>query len=106
MRMIALGGAALAQGFALLGFETRPDATVEDLEQVLQELLRSDAKALVIVEHSLAEAGGPAFRRVRAEGGRIVISEVPPLHAPADYRPPVEALVRRVLGPNALEKSL
>lgn len=105
MRMIAMGGAALAQGFALLGFETWPDATTEDLERVLQELLRSEAKALVIVEHSLAEAGGAAFRRVRAEGGRIVITEVPPLHAPADYRPPVEDLVRRVLGPNALEKS-
>lgn len=104
--MVAMGSAALTQGFELLGFETWPDATAEQMEQVLQELLRTGVKALVLVEHELAEQGGAGFRRVRAEGGRIVLTEIPPLHAPADYRPPVEELVRRVLGPNALEKSV
>lgn len=102
--MIAMGSAALTQGFELLGFETWPDASAEEMERVLQELLRTGVKALVFVEHELAQQGGPGFRRVRAEGGRIVLTEIPPLHAPADYRPPVEDLVRRVLGPNALEK--
>lgn len=103
--MIALGSAALTQGFELLGFETWPNATAETMEQVLQELLRTGAKALVVVEHGLAREGCPSFRLIRAEGGRIVVTEIPPLHAPADYQPPVEALVRRVLGPNALEKN-
>ncbi len=103
--MIALGSAPLTQGFELLGFEIYPDADAAEMERVLQELLRTGIKALVVVEHDLARQGGPSFRRVRAEGGRIVLTEIPPLHAPADYRPPVEELVRRVLGPNALEKS-
>ena len=30
--------------------------------------------------------------------------EIPPLDAPESYRPPVEALVTRVLGPSALEE--
>lgn len=100
-----MGSAALTQGFELLGFETWPDASAADLERVLQNLLRIRVKALVVIEHDLADRGGSAFRRVRSEGGHIVLTEIPPLHAPTDYRPPVEELVRRVLGPNALEKS-
>ena len=103
MRLIAMGHAALAEGFALLGFETRVDATRDDVETVLAELIRTRERALVVLEHELARAETPNLERVRREGGRIVVTEIPPLHAPADYRPPVEDLVRRVLGPRVLE---
>ena len=103
MRLIAMGRAALAEGFALLGFETRVDATRDDVESVLAELIRTREHALVVLEHELARAATPNLERVRREGGRIVVTEIPPLHAPADYRPPVEDLVRRVLGLRALE---
>lgn len=104
MRLIAMGHAALTQGFALLGFETHPDADREMVESVLEQLLKHREKALVLLEHELARADGVYLNRVRSEGGRIVVVEVPPLHAPADYHPPVEDLVERVLGPSALEE--
>jgi vacuolar-type H+-ATPase subunit F/Vma7 len=104
MRIIALGSQALAEGFALLGAETHADATPEDVERVLKGLVRAREKALVFIEHTLARADIPSLGQVRREGGRIVVSEVPPLHTPADYRPPVEELVTRVLGPSALEE--
>ena len=87
-RLIIMGGAELTLGFRLIGFETYPDATVEDVEDVLHELARSGAKSLDIV---------------RNEGGRIVVTEVPALSAPDDYHPEVEDVVRSVLGPGALE---
>jgi vacuolar-type H+-ATPase subunit F/Vma7 len=104
MRVIALGGAALMQGFSLLGAETFKDATKDDVEQVLAELVRSQDQALVFVENTLVTASGHYLDRVRREGGRIIVSEIPPLDAPADYRPPVEALVVRVVGASALEE--
>jgi len=104
MRIIAMGGQALIEGFALLGCETYAKATPEDVERILAELLRDKEKALLFLEHSLSRSGGPGLERVRKEGGHIVVCEVPPLQAPEDYKPPVEALVTRVLGSSALEE--
>lgn len=103
MRMIALGGAALTQGFGLLGFEIFADPSSEQVEGVLSELMRREDHALVVLEHGLIREPGPYLRRLRQEGGRVVVAEVPSFHAPSEYHPPVEELVRRVLGPNALE---
>lgn len=103
MRLIAMGAEALVEGFALLGFEVRMNANEEDVESVLADLIRTRESALVILEHELARSETPNLERVRREGGRIVVTEIPPLHAPADYRPPVEDLVRRVLGSQVLE---
>ncbi len=102
-RLIALGAAALTEGFGLIGVETLPDATPEQLEELLAGLVQRQEKALVFLEERLARGGGPWLRRVREEGGRIVITELPPLHAPGDYHPPVEDLVRALLGAQALE---
>lgn len=103
-RMIALGSAALTGGFNLIGFETVADATPQALEHLLAELFTTRQKALVVVEEELARSDGPWLKRVRNEGGRIVVVEVPPLQAPANYRPPVEDLVESILGPSALEE--
>lgn len=103
-RIIAMGSEALLEGFALLGVETHADPSPEAVETLLTDLVNSDARALVFMEHDLARRAGHALTRIRREGGRIVVSEIPPLQAPADYRPPVEELVLRVLGPSALEK--
>ncbi|MBI5462743.1 MAG: hypothetical protein HY941_11225 [Gammaproteobacteria bacterium] len=103
-RMIALGGAALTGGFNLIGFEIVADATPQALEQLLAELFTTRQKALVVVEEELARGSGPWLKRARNEGGRVVVVEVPPLRAPASYRPPVEDLVESILGPSALEE--
>ncbi len=102
-RIIALGSAALTEGFSLIGVENIPDATEEQLETLLADLVRRKEKALVFLEHNLARSKGPWLRHVREEGGRVVIAEVPPLHAPGDYHPQVEDVVRAILGAQALE---
>lgn len=102
-RLVALGNAALVEGFALIGFEAYPDATPSQLEKVLARLHREHATALVLVEEGLARQGGEWYTRLRNEGGRIVITEVPPLNAPSDYHPAVEDLVTEILGEQALE---
>ena len=103
-RMIALGSAALTTGFSLIGFETVPDATHEQLEALLRELVRENQKAMVVIECDLARSEGKWLKHVRNEGGRIVITEVPQLHAPGEFRPRVEDLVESILGPSALEE--
>lgn len=102
-RILALGSAALIEGFSLIGVETLPDATAEQLETLLADIVRKKEKALVFLEHSLARSEGPWLRHVREEGGRVVIAEVPPLHAPEEYHPQVEDVVRAILGAQALE---
>ncbi len=103
-RLIAMGSAALVQGFALIGFEAYPDPTPEQMETILADLVRQRIKAFVILEHQLAASGGPWLNRVLSEGGRIVVTEIPQLHSPEGYKPAVEAQVEAILGPRALEQ--
>jgi vacuolar-type H+-ATPase subunit F/Vma7 len=102
-RMIALGSAALMEGFALIGFETWPDPAPETIEKLLQELLRNRQAALVVIEQSLARNPGRYLLRAQGEGGRIVITEIPEIHLSGSYRSRVESLVQSILGPAALE---
>jgi len=103
MRQIVMGGDALTEGFALLGFESFTNPTPDTVERVIGELLRNGEKALVYLEAGVAPANSKALARVRREGGRIVITEVPAVGAAGGYRARVEELVERVLGPSALE---
>lgn|GEM_PF-209419 len=103
-RLIVIGSAALTEGFGLIGFETLPDATIEELDEVLNALLKQRQKALVLVENHLARSNSPILTRVRMEGGRIVVAEIPRLDAPTDYHPQVEEMILSILGPNALEE--
>lgn len=103
-RMIALGAAPLMEGFALIGFETHSNATPAQLEELLEQLVRSDARALVLLEAGLARSAGPWLNRVRNEGGNIVVTEVPALHQAQAYHPQVEDLVTAILGSSALEE--
>ena len=64
---------------------------------------RDGNAALVLLETGLSHAGGIWLNRLRNEGGRIVVTELPPLSAPHDYAPAVDDVVRAVLGPEALE---
>ncbi|CAK0747626.1 hypothetical protein CCP3SC15_140036 [Gammaproteobacteria bacterium] len=103
-RLIVIGSAALTEGFGLIGFETLPDATVDELDEVLNQLLKQRQKALVLVEDHLARSNSPILTRVRMQGGRIVVAEIPRLDAPTDYHPQVEEMVLSILGPTALEE--
>lgn len=83
----------LMDGFRLAGIEVVADATREDLEHLLQGLLDSHERALVLVESGLACEPGPWLARARAEGGRVVVVRLPPLNRPHDYRHEVDDLI-------------
>lgn len=101
-RLVVLGSAGLAGGFSLIGAEVHADADPATVETVLEQLANSGDEALVLLETHLAHSGGYWLNRLRNEGGRIVITELPPLSAPHDYAPAVDEVVRAVLGPEAL----
>jgi len=101
-RLVVLGSAGLAGGFGLIGAEVHADADPATVETVLEQLARSGDDALVLLEAHLAHGGGFWLNRLRNEGGRIVITELPPLPAPQDFAPAVDEVVRAVLGPEAL----
>lgn len=102
-RLIVLGSAGLTEGFSLIGAEVYPDADPAQVEEVLGRLVKDGSEALVLLESSLSHAGGAWLHRLRNEGGRIVVTELPPLSAPHDYAPAVDDVVRAVLGPEALK---
>jgi vacuolar-type H+-ATPase subunit F/Vma7 len=102
-RLVVIGSAGLADGFSLIGAEIYADADPAKVEEVLGQLVKSGDEALVLLESHLAHAGGHWLDRLRNEGGRIVVTELPPLAAPYDYAPAVDDVVRAVLGPEALK---
>ncbi len=101
-RLVVLGSAGLTEGFSLIGAEVHPDADPAKVEEVLEQLVQEGVQALVLLDAGLAHAGGAWLNRLRNEGGRIVVTELPPLAAPRDYAPAVDDVVRSVLGPEAL----
>jgi vacuolar-type H+-ATPase subunit F/Vma7 len=102
-RMIALGSAALMEGFELIGFETFPDPTPEQSEKLFEELLHRQQAALVVIEQRLAQHPGRYLVLAQQEGGRIIITEIPEIHQSAIYHSRVENLVQNILAPNAME---
>lgn len=104
VRMLTLGSAALTDGFALIGFETYPDADAELLNKVLEELVQQRVRALVLVEPGLCSNPSALLQRLRVEGGQILITEIPPLKMPQDYHSDIDELLRSVLGNAVLEK--
>ena len=102
-RLIALGSAALMEGFSLIGFETYPDPTPTALEDLLRDLLQGQQGALVVIEQGLVPNPGRHMTRALREGARVVITEIPSLQQPIHYRSRVDGLLQTLLGASALE---
>ena len=103
-RLVVLGSAGLTDGFSLIGAEVYPEADQATVERVLEELVKQGAEALVLLETGLAHGAGHWLNRLRNEGGRILVTELPALNAPQDYTPAVDDIVRNVLGAEALRE--
>jgi vacuolar-type H+-ATPase subunit F/Vma7 len=106
MEIIAIGNAALMDGFALLGIRTYADASTDEINSVLTELAHGHERALVYLQQDLMTADIPMIRQLRNQGGSILICEIPSLHAAGEYQPAVEKLIGRVLGNSILEQRL
>lgn len=103
MKIIAIGNSALMDGFALLGIETYADASADEINAVLTDLVHERERALVYLQQDLISAEIPMIQQLRIKGGSILICEIPDLHTADDYQPEVEKLIGRVLGSSALE---
>lgn len=97
-RMLFMGEAALTEGFRLIGFETWADATQQDLDQLLESLLRKRHKAFIILGQSLADCDSALLQRVRAEGGYIIVTQVPSLAEPDNFQCEIDDRLQLLLG--------
>ena len=106
MEIIAIGSRELMDGFALLGITTHVAEEAAQIDHLLSELARRRERALVYIQQDMIGDRTPTVKKLRLEGGSILICEIPPLGGAADYRPQVEQLIRRVLGSSMLEDSV
>lgn len=81
-RMLFLGEETLADGFRLIGFETHANPDPEEVDRILGDLRRNREKAFVLVDDGVMGQDPPNLRRVRKEGGRIVVIAIPSLNVP------------------------
>ncbi|MBK5929595.1 ATPase [Halochromatium salexigens] len=80
--MLFLGDDSLAEGFSVIGFETYPNPEPSAVDRVFRDLLSARDQAFVIVDDAVMQMEVEHLKRVRREGGRIVVVAVPPLSAP------------------------
>lgn len=97
-RQIFVGNANLATGFRLAGFEVHPDAGLADLEQLLERLRAKRTPAFVVIDQQLADSESRLLHEIRAEGGRILLTQVPPLTRPEQMKSSVDDHIQQLLG--------
>jgi vacuolar-type H+-ATPase subunit F/Vma7 len=97
-RQLFLGEATLATGFRLAGFEVFPDSDAARLDSVLEELVAQRTPAFVVIDQALAESGSQRLEEVRREGGRILVTQVPPLTRPEQMRSAIDDRIQQLLG--------
>jgi vacuolar-type H+-ATPase subunit F/Vma7 len=88
----------LGEGFRLIGFEVLANPSREQLQQLLGELMDTQRNAFVVIERSVAEQHHSMLERIRSEGGRIVITGVPPLHDPECFHCALDDRISALLG--------
>jgi vacuolar-type H+-ATPase subunit F/Vma7 len=97
-RQLFLGDASLATGFRLAGFEIFPDADAAQLDQLLSELLATRTPAFVVIDQALAASNSRRLEEVRREGGRILLTQVPPLNQPERMHSAIDDRIQQLLG--------
>ena len=102
-RMLFLGEDRLADGFRLIGFETYPNPDPQDVDRILRDLQRGREQAFVVVDEAVMGQDIPNLRRVRREGGRIVVIAVPALNAPPKLASEVAARLAALFGAATLQ---
>ncbi len=102
-RLIFMGSTSLANGFRLIGFETRPDPDLQEIEQLFSELLSERQHASIVIDHSLEKLDSKLIRQIRNEGGRIVLSEVPSLDDPNCYQCSIDPQLAMLIGDDSDE---
>ena len=97
-RQLFLGDASLATGFRLAGFEVYPDADVAKLDELIDGLQAARTPAFLVIDQALAESGSRRLDEVRREGGRILLTQVPPLTHPEQMHSSIDERIQQLLG--------
>lgn len=97
-RQLFVGDASLATGFRLAGFEVFPDADAVQLDRLLDQLLATRTPAFVVIDQQLAESDSKRLDEVRREGGRILLTQVPPLTQPQQMHSSIDDRIKQLLG--------
>jgi vacuolar-type H+-ATPase subunit F/Vma7 len=101
-RMIFMGDDTLGDGFRLIGFETWPNPSHEEVDTLLRQLSAGRENAFVIVDEPILRANIPSLRQVRREGGRVVVVAVPPLQSPGELSVEVARQVQNMFGSSSV----
>lgn len=97
-RQLFLGEASLATGFRLAGFEVYPDADAAQLDAMLDHLLTTRTPAFVVIDQRLGESESRLLDQVRHEGGRILLTQVPPLTHPERMHSAIDDRIQQLMG--------
>ena len=97
-RLVFLGDASLATGFRLAGFQVYPDADVQQVDSVLAGLIAERSHAFVVLDETLARSGSKQVDAVRSEGGRILLTQVPPLTGSETMHSLIDDHIQQLLG--------
>ncbi|MGB0721786.1 MAG: V-type ATP synthase subunit F [Gammaproteobacteria bacterium] len=100
-RLIFMGEEALADGFALVGFETHPDPTPRQLDELLAGLIRNRERAFLVLDTAVGASDSTLLDQVCSEGGRIVVSQVPSLRTPDQFESDLDRQIRLLTGETA-----
>ena len=100
-RMIFMGNSSLADGFRLIGFETWADVEVEQMNEVLEDIHSTDQKAFVVLERYLSESSSAILENIRSEGGKVVITQIPPLHDATCFHCKIDRQIQAIMGQSA-----
>lgn len=101
-RIIFMGDDSLGDGFRLIGFEVLPNPADEEVERLLGELCSTRQNAFVVVDQRILGANLPTLQQLLREGGRIVITAVPPLKEPTRLSSETLDRLRSVFGNAAI----
>lgn len=97
-RQVFLGEAGLATGFRLAGFEVYPDADIHQLDALLERLVATRTPAFVVIDQALAATQSKQLAAVRSEGGRILLTQVPPLSHSEEMHSAIDDRIHQLLG--------
>lgn len=95
--MYFLGNESLCNGFRLAGFDVYPEADGAVLDNLLKTLLAERQTAFVVLDDQLASSDSKLLNQVRAEGGRILVTEVPSLNNPDNWHSSVDQHIELLL---------
>ncbi len=95
--LVAIGGADLVMGLALLGIETLRADSDEEARAALEQALQDPATRLVFIDESRAEGLREMLEAGLQDAGRALVVEVPAATGHADERT-LDERIERALG--------